>query len=155
MASVIAQATLADCQKLGVLFDEYRQFYGCASNVALAEQFINARLTEGSSLVFLACDRQGEALGFVQLYPSFSSLRLGPILILNDVFVTQHARCIGIGRQLVQRVIDYAAAQHIDYLKLETHRDNCRAQGFYQALGFVQDKDFVTYERVLGGVDSR
>ncbi|MCL1090485.1 GNAT family N-acetyltransferase [Shewanella profunda] len=146
MASIITQADVTYSHEVAVLFNEYRQFYGCSDNFAAAQQFIHARLLERSSVVFIARDSQGSGLGFVQLYPCFSSLRLAPILILNDVFVTQHARCVGIGRALVQRVADYAKEQNISYLILETQRDNRRAQGFYEALGFVRNQDFFTYE---------
>lgn len=146
MASIITQADVTDSHDVAVLFNEYRQFYGCDDNFVAAQQFIHTRLFEPSSVVFIARDHQGLGLGFVQLYPCFSSLRLAPILILNDVFVTQHARCVGIGRALVQRAARYAKEQNISYLILETQRDNRRAQGLYEALGFVRNQDFFTYE---------
>lgn len=98
---------------------------------------------------FFARSPQGLGLGFVQLYPSFSSLNLTQIFILNDVFVTQHARCVGLGRALVQRAADYARSQGARYLVLETQKENLRAQGLYEALGFVRDQQFVTYELEL------
>lgn len=146
MASIITQADVSHSHGIAVLFNEYRQFYGCNDNLAAAEQFIRTRLQDNSSVVFIAQDHQGTGLGFVQLYPSFSSLHLAPILILNDVFVTQHARCVGIGRALVQRAAEYARAHNVCYLILETQRDNLRAQGLYEGLGFVRNQDFFTYE---------
>lgn len=149
MANIILQANESHCHDIAPLFNEYRQFYGCKDDLEAGEQFIRARLREGSSVIFFARSPQGLGLGFVQLYPSHSSLRLAPILILNDVFVTQHARCVGLGRALVQRAADYACSQEARYLVLETQKENLRAQGFYEALGFVRDQQFLTYELEL------
>jgi GNAT superfamily N-acetyltransferase len=43
----------------------------------------------------------GEALGFVQLYPCFSSIRAAPVFILRDLFVGPSARGGGVGRRLM------------------------------------------------------
>ena len=140
MANRIIQANESHSHDIAPLFNEYRQFYGCKDDVEAGELFIRTRLHEGSSVIFFARSPQGLGLGFVQLYPSFSSLNLAPIFILNDVFVTQHARCVGLGRALVQGA---------RYLVLETQKENLRAQGLYEALGFVRDQQFVTYELEL------
>lgn len=146
MANIISRADVSHSHEVALLFNEYRQFYGCKNDVLAAEQFICARLQDASSVVFMARSPEGMGLGFVQLYPSFSSLRLAPIFILNDVFVTQHARCVGIGRALVQQAAEYAKAQGARALVLETQKENVRAQGLYEALGFVRDQKFLTYE---------
>ena len=146
MASIITRADVTHVHEVAVLFNEYRQFYGRRDDVAAAEQFIQARLLDESSVIFIAKDNQGLGLGFVQMYPSFSSLRMAPMLILNDVYVTQHARCVGIGRALVQQAASYAKAHNMSYLMLETQQKNQRAQGLYEGLGFVRNQDFYIYE---------
>jgi len=146
MASIITRADVTHAHEVAVLFNEYRQFYGRRDDVAAAEQFIHARLLDESSVIFIAKDNQGLGLGFVQMYPSFSSLRMAPMLILNDVYVTQHARCVGIGRALVQQAARYAKAHNMSYLMLETQQKNQRAQGLYEGLGFVRNQDFYIYE---------
>lgn len=149
MANIITRADVSHSADIAVLFNEYRQFYGCQADLDAARLFIQARLDEGSSVIFFARSPQGMGLGFVQLYPSFSSLRLAPIFILNDVFVTQHARCVGLGRALVQRAADYARTHGASYLVLETQKENIRAQGLYEALGFIRENKFLTYELEL------
>ncbi|GIU05755.1 GNAT family N-acetyltransferase [Shewanella morhuae] len=146
MASIITRADVTHAHDVAVLFNEYRQFYDCQDDLAAAEQFICSRLVDESSVIFIAKDNQGLGLGFIQMYPSFSSLRLAPILILNDVYVTQHARCVGIGRALVLQAVCYAKTHKMSYLMLETQQKNQRAQGLYEGLGFVRNQDFYTYE---------
>jgi hypothetical protein len=67
------QAVLADLDTLAPLFDAYRQFYGRASDPSGAHAFLRERFRHGESAVFMAFDSSGQAVGFTQLYPSFSS----------------------------------------------------------------------------------
>lgn len=135
----------ADLEGLSILFDEYLQFYGKTLAMPDIQVFLSARLTQQDSVIFVAKDAQGSVIGFLQLYPSFSSLDLAPIFILNDVYVTQHARCVGVGRKLMEAAIEHGRRGQVAYLCLETQHANLRAQGLYQALGFNKDTEFATY----------
>ncbi|WP_281213456.1 GNAT family N-acetyltransferase [Shewanella insulae] len=145
MSGELRRASLEDAAVVAGLFDEYRQFYGQGSDIDLANKFINARLTCKDAVIFLMLDAQGNGLGFCQLYPSFSSVHARSKLILNDLYVTQHARCVGVGRRLMNTAIDYAKAKGIATLCLETHKDNHQAQALYESLGFRLDQEFLSY----------
>src|SRR5689334_8727381 len=98
----VRNATVDDVDTLAPLFDGYRQFYGQSPDTAKAADFLRARLTNAESKVLIAeqgADRQ--MVGFVQIYPSFSSVRCRPIWILNDVFVASDARRLGVGDALM------------------------------------------------------
>lgn len=73
------------------LFDAYRQFYGQTPDLEGARQFLFERLQGGESVIFAVMEGEN-ALGFTQLYPSFSSVSMKPIWILNDLFVVEKAR---------------------------------------------------------------
>jgi GNAT superfamily N-acetyltransferase len=83
----IRQATIFDVDSLAPLFDAYRQFYRQASDLELARQFLFARLRNDQSIVFLAIRQDDSAVGFAQLFPSFSSASAARIFILNDLYV--------------------------------------------------------------------
>ncbi len=85
-------AGLVHLDVLTGLFDAYRQFYGQEPDLLGARRFLEARLRGGDSVVLLAFDATGAGVGFVQLYPSFSSVAMKPIWILNDLFVAPEAR---------------------------------------------------------------
>jgi len=69
----VRQASLTDLEALVPLFDRYRQFYGRASDLAAAREFLRARFDRGESVLFIA--HEGSfPVGFTQLYPSFSSV---------------------------------------------------------------------------------
>src|ERR1700732_2431676 len=96
----IHQATLKDLDGLAPLFDGYRQFYGQESDVAAAKEFLRDRLIHSESVIFIA-SRDSLAVGFTQLYPSFSSISLARTYLLSDLFVATHARKLGVGRLLL------------------------------------------------------
>jgi len=116
MSSItIRQAVLADLDAVTLLFDAYRQFYGQASDEAAAKIFLQARFEHGQSVVLLA-ESQGQAVGFTQLYPSFSSVSMARVLVLNDLFVAPTARRLGVGEALLTAAADHA--RQLDAVRL-------------------------------------
>lgn len=98
-------------------------------------------MTRGESVVFLAVD--GEvALGLVQLYPSFSSVRMRPIWVLNDLFVAEAARRLGIARLLMDAALGLARSTGAARLVLSTAKDNAAARSLYPSMGYRIDKAF-------------
>ena len=73
-------------------------------------------------------DQVNQALGFVQLYPSFSSVSMRKIWILNDLYVATNARRYGVGRLLMDRARDFARDTGALRLELTTARTNAAAQ---------------------------
>ena len=73
------------------LFDAYRQFYGQGPDLPGATAFLTERLSRGESVLFLALAGEA-ALGFVQLYPSFSSVRMRPVWVTTTASLRPHAR---------------------------------------------------------------
>ncbi|TAN07380.1 MAG: GNAT family N-acetyltransferase [Rhodanobacteraceae bacterium] len=135
-----ARATFADLAALAGLFDAYRVFYRQASDLSIAHAFLEQRLQRDESVIFVARDAaSGEALGFTQLYPSFSSVSARRIWVLNDLFVTQQARQRGVARALMARARAFAAETHALRLVLETAEDNAPAQALYESLGYVRE----------------
>ena len=108
MNVVVRRATAADLDAVVPLFDAYRQFYGKAADLELARRFLSDRLALGDSVVLIAERPGGGAVGFVQLYPSFSSVRAAPIYILSDLFVVPEARKHGVGSLLLKSAADSA-----------------------------------------------
>jgi len=139
-ASIItSRATLDDLDGLAALFDAYRVFYRQASDHALARAFIEERLQRGESVIFIARDAAGEAVGFTQLYPAFSSVSARRIWILNDLFVASGARQRGVARQLMDRARAFAIEAGALRLVLETAEDNQPAQALYESLGYARE----------------
>lgn len=141
----ITRATLADLDALAPLFDGYRVFYGKPSDPSKANEFLHERLANGESVVFLARDADGGALGFTQLYPSFSSVSARRLWILNDLFVSAHARRRGVAKALLQRAREHGIETGVVRLVLQTARDNAQAQALYESLGWLREEGMYEY----------
>ena len=134
----IIKASLANIEQLIPLFDAYRVFYKQPSDP------LAARCLLKDSTIFLALDTETNGLGFTQLYPSFSSVRMQRTYILNDLFVTKTARGQGVGEALMLRAKEFAKQEGSRGLTLETDRDN-PAQKLYERLGWVKDTKVFHY----------
>jgi ribosomal protein S18 acetylase RimI-like enzyme len=145
----IRRATAADVPRVAPLFDAYRVFYEQPSDVAMASAFIGERIARDESVVYLAEAGDGTVLGFVQLYPIWSSTRTPPgrFWLLNDLFVVESARRGGVARELMLRAEQLARETGAVGLMLSTATDNVRAQPLYESLGYVRDTRFYTYKR--------
>jgi GNAT superfamily N-acetyltransferase len=146
VADTIRQAGPADVEAIAPLFDAYRQFYEQPSDPALARMFIAERLERGESVIFLA-ERNGRPVGFVQLYPLFSSTarRPGRLWLLNDLYVVAEARQGGVGRALMRRARQLAEETGACGLELATARTNSIGQRLYESEGYRLDDAFLRY----------
>lgn len=145
----IRQATIHDLDVLVPLFDSYRQFYQQASDLALARTFLSERFAHHESLILLAGDAQQRGLGFIQLYPLFSSVRAMRTYVLNDLFVAKDARRHGVAKSLMLAAADHARALGAANLSLTTALDNTPAQTLYKSLGWQRDRQFCEYGLAL------
>jgi GNAT superfamily N-acetyltransferase len=141
----IRPADASDLTTLAVLFDGYRRFYGQSADLSACTAFMQERLDAGDSRILIAVNESGEGLGFTQLYPSFSSVRMRPVWILNDLFVAPSARGGGVASALMTAAADWAASADVAALSLETARDNAAARALYEKLGWQLDTEFDHY----------
>jgi len=144
----IRQATVGDLDFLAPLFDAYRQFYRLASDTESARQFLSDRFANNESVILMAFV-DARAVGFTQLYPSFSSGAMARIFILNDLFVAPEARRGGVGTALLDAAAAYARSAGAVRLTLSTELTNTTAQAVYEKNGWKRDTVFCVYQLVL------
>lgn len=144
----VRQATVADLDALVPLFDAYRRFYRRPGAPERARAFLLDRFIHLESVIFLAFV-EGAAVGFAQLYPSFSSVSMARIYILNDLFVTPDSRARGTGAALLQAAADYGRRTGAVRLVLSTEETNATAQSVYEKNGWKRDTAFRVYELTL------
>lgn len=141
IAITVRQAVLSDLDDLVVLFDAYRQFQGRSPDLAAARAFLRERFDHGESVVFIARDGDRPG-GFAQLYPSFSSVSLSRVFVLNDLFVSPAFRRRGVASALLQAAESYAWSLGASRITLNVARENLTAQALYEAQGWSQDEQF-------------
>lgn len=130
------------------LFDGYRVFYEQPSDPERARTFLRERFDKGDSTVLLAYDGETPA-GFVQLYPTFSSVSTARVWILNDLFVAPTSRRRGVARMLLEAAAEWARERSALGLQLETAVDNAAAKALYESLGWIRQTEYDTYVLLL------
>ncbi len=122
MVLQIKQASIDDINIVAPLFNAYRIFYNQASDMAGATNFLYERIVKNQSTLFIAFIN-GEAVGFTQLYPIFSSVSLRPALLLNDLYIAERARKLGIATALLNKAKEFGKQNNAGWLLLETAFD--------------------------------
>jgi RimJ/RimL family protein N-acetyltransferase len=140
----IERAITSDVPEVAALFDAYRQFYGQLGDLSAATGFVSERLSRGESTILVA-RLDGSAVGFTQLYPSFSSVSMRRILVLNDLFVRLESRKLGVGTALIEAAAEFGRDQNCRRLTLCTQITNRIAKSIYESRGWVRDEEFYYY----------
>jgi ribosomal protein S18 acetylase RimI-like enzyme len=144
MSAAVRIVGLQDVDVVAPLFDGYRQFYGRTSDEPLARAFLREHLARKESVILLA-EAEGGAVGFAQLYPSFTSVGAARIWILNDLFVSSGSRHKGIASLLLERAAAFAKETGAVRLSLATNVANLAAQALYDRHGWKKDTEFFYY----------
>ena len=141
------RAQVNDIEALAPVFDLYRQFYSQTSDLTRAKVFLKDRMEGGESVIFFAKDpaNPSQVTGFIQLYPSFSSVSMLRLWILNDLFVVESARGKGLGLALMKKAESFARETGARGVTLKTAIDNESAQKLYNEAGWKKDERFFTY----------
>ena len=150
MSSItVRQAVFSDLGELAQLFDQYRVFQGKDSDLSAARAFLKARFDHGESVVFIAYENS-LPLGFAQLYPSYSSTSLARVFILNDLFVHEKGRRMGVASKLLAALESYAWSHGAARVTLNVAKDNASGQALYEAKGWSKDAQFFMYHLYPG-----
>lgn len=134
-----------DIDALVDLFDAYRIFYKINSNKDSARKFLQERITNKDSVIFVSQNETGALTGFVQLYPIFSSTRMKRLWLLNDLFVDPLQRGKGISKKLIQQAQQLCVETQSCGMILETAKSNSIGNQLYPATGFELDSDHNYY----------
>ncbi len=129
------KANSQDLQQLAELFDQYRVFYHKESDIPAAESFLKERIENKDSEIFVA-ESDGKLVGFVQLYPLFSSSRMKRYWLLNDLYVNENHRGKGYSKELIEESKGLAKNTNACGILLETGKSNDIGNKLYPSCGF-------------------
>jgi len=146
MEVTIRRGTIDDIEEIANLFDAYRVFFEQGSDLSLAQEFLGNRLSNSESVIFCAYTSDERCVGFAQLYPSFSSVSAKRIWILNDLFVSESARGMGIGTKLLSEIEGFGEETQAKGVLIETTVSNIGAQKLYESNGYQKVKERIFYE---------
>jgi ribosomal protein S18 acetylase RimI-like enzyme len=132
--------------KLVTLFEEYRLFGGFEPSPKATKTFLKRLIVNKESVIFIAIDSTTDnVMGFVNLYPSYSSLALQRLWILNDLGVSSDFRGKGVSKALILQVQQFAKETNAIRIELKTECTNTTALNLYKSMNFTIDKDNVYY----------
>jgi len=127
-----------------VLFREYRTFYKLPESEDIVSRAWGWFMDPRHECKALVAEAHGEILGFAH-HRRFSSPYTGTTgLFLDDLFTDPAARGRGVGRALIERLTEMAAAEGRAVVQWVTAEDNHRAQALYNTL--ATRTNWVTYE---------
>ena len=140
------KATSKDVEHLSELFNAYRMFYQKASAIQSAKTFLEDRISNKDSEIFVAQNTTNKLVGFLQLYPLFSSTRMKKLWLLNDLFVHPEFRGNGISIGLIQKAKDLVLESNACGMYLETEKSNLIGNHLYPKTGFELNTSVNFYE---------
>ncbi|WP_375447389.1 GNAT family N-acetyltransferase [uncultured Fibrella sp.] len=136
---MIRPATPADLDALAQLFNAYRIFYEKPAALSEGRQFLADRMARNESVIFVAELVPDTLVGFMQLYPLFSSTRLKRLWLLNDLFVDAGYRGQGHSLGLIEAAKQLCYQTDACGLMLETAKTNQIGNALYPRAGFTLD----------------
>lgn len=129
----IRQATEAEA---GVAAQLLRQFNAEYNDPAPSQEQLQARLTElmDDDTIILLAGEPACAIAVLRVRRSIWTPRNE--CYLAELYVTPEMRGQGVGRALMERVLEAARDAKADYIDLNTAEDDTAARGLYESLGF-------------------
>jgi GNAT superfamily N-acetyltransferase len=131
----IREVKTSDLDQLSILFNSYRIFYGKESNIDISKKFLERRISNKDSKMFI-CEVNNILTGFVQLYPLFSSVRVSKYWLLNDLFIDSEFRGKGYSKLLIDRAKELVLESGACGMMLETEKSNKIGNSLYPKTGF-------------------
>ncbi|WP_144209194.1 GNAT family N-acetyltransferase [Shewanella donghaensis] len=142
---IINRVTAEQLNDILPLFCQYMHFYGVELPQDEYTAYLTERLNNQEAFIFGAYTEDNKPIGFVLNYQTFSSVELGRVLVLNDLFVDADYRNQGAANKLIQCTIELARGLQAVRVDLGTAKVNFQAQSVYEKIGFRKDTRFFSY----------
>ncbi|KAA1039932.1 GNAT family N-acetyltransferase [Macrococcus equipercicus] len=142
---IIREFKIEDLNEVAELLNAYRMFYKKDSDIDACKSFLEERYHNHQSKIFVA--EETNIIGFVQIYPIFSTVSLQRAYILNDLYVSSSNRSSGAGQKLIEKTFEYAKENNAKYICLETGQNNINAQNLYKKMGMEVDESVYHFSK--------
>jgi ribosomal protein S18 acetylase RimI-like enzyme len=124
------------------LWERYLVFYESELPSDRTELLWARILDSGNSIECLVAEADGQVVGIVQFFPHPDTWEAHPICYLQDLYVDDARRGLGIGEALIRAVQQRCTDNDWVFVYWQTAQDNARARGLYDKLtggptGFV------------------
>jgi GNAT superfamily N-acetyltransferase len=148
---IIRPVLAADLPAWTALWEGYNAFYGRKDQTALSEEITRttwSRLLEPDEPVHaLVAESEGRLLGLAHFLFHRSTIQLGPVCYMQDLFTVAAARGKGVGRALIEAVYRRARDAGAARVYWQTHEANVAAMRLYDQV--AERSGFMVYRRVF------
>jgi len=147
MALIVRKPKLTDRSCWLSLWQGYLSFYQAEGMSLEMTELLWKRIhTNEHPIECLVVQVEGESklAGFVHFLPHVDTWRKQPVCYLEDLFVAEEQRGLGVGKELIQAVVRAAQKQNWAHVYWKTKHDNVTARRLYDKLTGGTD-GFVTY----------
>lgn len=91
---------------------------------------------ENPNYIYLIAENGNEKTGFITLHTQNLLHHCGPVGEIQEFYITEHFRSIGIGRQLIREIMDFAEQNKLKSIEVTTNKKRIENIGIYENLGF-------------------
>lgn len=148
---VIRFVTADDFHAWKPLWDGYNAFYGRSADTALPDAFTRIAwsrfLNPAEPMHALVAERDGRLIGLAHYLFHRSTTNPADSCYLQDLFTTEQARGLGVGRALIEAVYANARAAGAARVYWQTHETNAVAMQLYDKV--AQKSGFIVYRQAL------
>ncbi|MFI9641120.1 GNAT family N-acetyltransferase [Micromonospora sp. NPDC051925] len=159
--TLVAAAEAAHVDAVAALLEELDKFYGDTDVEPLDVRVrqINEALFGDPPLAYAVLAWDAEALVGLATYSFlWPAAGLTRSLYLKELYVAETARGRGVGKLLMDRLVEVAATNSCSRIEWTTDRDNAQAQRFYEKLGVARNANKIFYRlegKLLPVTDAR
>lgn len=97
-----------------------------------------------SKLVLLALHGE-QYIGLITCFINFATFTVKPFINIHDVIIAASWRNSGVGRKLLEKVVEKATELDCSKITLEVREDNHNAKHLYNSLGFLDAEPKIYY----------
>jgi len=133
------------------LWDGYNAFYGRSGETALDERVTTQTwqwfFDGGSDVHAFVAEIDDRIVGTVHFLFHRSTSRLAEVCYLQDLFTDESCRGLGVGRSLINRVLDTAKVRGSSRVYWTTQTTNAAGRALYDKL--AEYRGFIVYSHEL------
>ena len=140
---IVRPAAPADEPQWRVLWDAYNRFYDREPREDVTQHTWSRILDPMNPVYCIVAEYNSSVLGIAHYVIHENTSQLTPSCFLQDMIVSPHARGNGLGRRLIEYLIEEMKAHNWSRLYWNTKETNYRARALYDK--FTPHSGFVRY----------
>ncbi len=140
----IRPARHEESQRVFDLLAEYADFDGSRSSLRATHETLTQELFgENPTLKALVAEREGQLVGILLYYFSFSSWQAKKCFWIEDLYLIDEVRGMGVGRLFLEESKSIARDQDCARVDWHVRRSNTHARAFYEHMGASIDDETI------------